>query len=66
MVALNMGSYIKQVISLVSAPSSMVYVPLSNKVAVAQDHPAGRISFVDGADGSVFSVTGYEIAGFIH
>jgi len=66
MVALSMTTYLQQVIHLISTPSSMVYVPLSNKVAVSQDHPSGRISFVDGEDGSVFSVTGYEIAGFIH
>lgn len=66
MVALSLGTYLTQVIHLISTPSSMVYVPTSNKVAVSQEHPSGRISFVDGDDGSVFSVTGYEIAGFIH
>lgn len=66
LVLVGLTDYLQATFPLISMPSSMVYVPLSNKIAVAQEHPSGRISFVDVLEGTVYSVTGYEISGYIH
>ena len=61
----DLSTFISEPVRLSSQPTSMVHVPVSGKVAVAQDHDNGRISFVDVVTGQVYSVTGYELNGLI-
>jgi hypothetical protein len=44
-----------------SPPISVGAVPRTNRVFVGQDHPDGRISFIDWTTGAVQSVTGFEL-----
>jgi DNA-binding beta-propeller fold protein YncE len=44
-----------------SPPISVGAVPDTNRVFVGQDHPDGRISFIDSTTGAVQSVTGFEL-----
>jgi len=62
----DLSTYLVDQILLTSKPTSMVYVPVSRKVAIAQDHPNGRITFVDVDSGKTYSVSGYELNGLIH
>jgi hypothetical protein len=62
----DLDTYIVEDVSLASEPMAMVYVPLARRVAVAQDHPNGRITFIDVDTGKTYSVTGYELNGLIH
>lgn len=62
----DLSTYLVEQIPLTAGPTSMVYVPLSRKVAVAQEHPNGRITFVDIDSGKTYSVSGYELNGLIH
>ena len=47
--------------TLGSRPVSIGSVPASKRVFVGQDHPDGRISFIDWDTGGVQSVTGFEL-----
>jgi YVTN family beta-propeller protein len=47
--------------TLGSPPVSLGSVPASERVFVGQDHPDGRISFIDWTTGAVQSVTGFEL-----
>jgi hypothetical protein len=47
--------------ALGSRPVSIGPVPASERVFVGQDHPDGRISFIDWNTGDVQSVTGFEL-----
>lgn len=62
----DLDTYIVEDVALASEPMAMVYVPLARRVAVAQDHPNGRITFIDVDTGKTYSVTGYELNGLIH
>ena len=62
----DLESYIVDPLTIASTPTSMVYVPTSRKVAVAQDHLNGRLTFIDVDNGEQYSVTGYELNGLIH
>lgn len=64
--SVNLDTFIVDKLPLNSRPIAMVYVPVSGKVAVAQDHPNGRITFIDVKTGEAYSVTGYELNGLIH
>ena len=48
-------------VRLASAPLAAGMVPDANKGFVAQAHPEGRITFVDLADGSARTLTGFEL-----
>jgi hypothetical protein len=48
-------------IALGSPPVSVGAIPGSRRVFIGQDHPDGRISFVDWATGELESVTGFEL-----
>jgi hypothetical protein len=61
----DLVTFIAEPVRLSSQPTSMVHVPVSGQVAVAQEHDNGRISFVDVVTGQVYSVTGYELNGLI-
>jgi hypothetical protein len=63
---IDLTSYIVDTLPIASSPTSMVYVPTSRKVAVAQDHLNGRLTFIDVDSGDQYSVTGYELNGLIH
>ncbi len=62
----DLSTYIVDPLTIASTPTSMVYVPTSRKVAVAQDHVNGRLTFIDVDNGEQYSVTGYELNGLIH
>jgi hypothetical protein len=48
-------------VPLASPPLATGVVPAAGKGYVAQEHPEGRITFVDLADGSVRTLTGFEL-----
>jgi len=64
--SVSLGTFMASSLPLSSPPTSMVYVPNSRKVAVAQEHHNGRITFIDVDSGETYSVTGYELNGLIH
>jgi len=64
--SVDLVTYIADPIPLASWPESLVFVPDSRKVAVAQQHENGRISFIDVDSDEIWSVTGYELNGLIN
>ncbi len=46
---------------LASTPTDVRYVPAAMKAAVFQEHPTGRITFVDAAGEEVQTLTGFEL-----
>ena len=50
---------------LASPPEAVQPVPAAGKVAVSQEHPTGRITFFDIADGESDTLTGFELGGLI-
>jgi hypothetical protein len=48
-------------VKLASPPLATGVVPAAGKGYIAQEHPEGRITFVDLADGSVRTLTGFEL-----
>jgi hypothetical protein len=48
-------------IALGSPPQSVGAVPDTQRVFVGQEHPEGRITFVDWNTGALQSVTGFEL-----
>lgn len=48
-----------------SPPVHAVFVPKAHRVAVHQDHPVGRITFIDVEDGTRETLTGFELNGLI-
>jgi len=48
-------------VELASAPLATGIVKAANKGYVAQLHPEGRITFVDFSDGSIRTLTGFEL-----
>jgi YVTN family beta-propeller protein len=57
----NLKSFIVAHIALGSPPTSLGAVPGSKRVFVGQEHPDGRISFIDWETGQLESVTGFEL-----
>jgi hypothetical protein len=64
----NFGVYVARLanlqvdfVKLASPPLSTGIVTAANKGYVAQLHPEGRITFIDFADGSVRTLTGFEL-----
>lgn len=49
-------------IGLASPPTATGIVPAKKRAFVAQDHPDGRITFIDLATGEVRTITGFELA----
>lgn len=49
--------------ALGSAPQHARYLQKAGLLAVTQDHPSGRITFVDAETGAAKTVTGYELNG---
>jgi hypothetical protein len=61
----NLSSFVVQHRSLGSPPTSVGAVPGSKKVFIGQEHPDGRIAFIDWETGQLESVTGFELNGRI-
>ncbi len=57
----KLESFLVERIVLGSPPTSIGSVPDSKKVFVGQDHPDGRIAFIDWETGEIESVTGFEL-----
>ncbi len=57
----SMRSFLIETIPLGSPPLSVGAVPGTGRVFIGQDHPEGRITFVDWATGALQSVTGFEL-----
>lgn len=63
MVALD--TFLRTPIPLGSKPLFAATLPTAKVVAVTQEHPSGRISFVDVDTGKAKTVTGYELNGLV-
>jgi ribosome-binding factor A len=57
----NLSSFFVDRFTLGSPPVSVGPVPASRRVFVGQEHPDGRIAFIDWVTGDVQSVTGFEL-----
>lgn len=57
----GLESFLVDRIVLGSPPTSVGAVPDTRRVFVGQEHPDGRISFIDWETGDVESVTGFEL-----
>jgi DNA-binding beta-propeller fold protein YncE len=58
---MDLSSFIVDSIELGSPPTAVGYASETNSVFIAQDHPAGRMTFIDLDDMSVQTVTGYAL-----
>ncbi|MEX1367314.1 MAG: hypothetical protein AB1Z98_29575, partial [Nannocystaceae bacterium] len=56
----NLRSFIVDGLGLGSPPEGAGYVDATEKIFVSQEHPTGRITFLD-RDGNVETVTGYRL-----
>lgn len=57
----DLRSFVADSVTLGSPPLSVGSVPSSRRVFVGQEHPEGRISFIDWESGALQSVTGFEL-----
>jgi hypothetical protein len=62
---MSLGSFTVTDYPLGSPPRSIAALSGKSKVFVEQDHPEGRITFIDWQTGSVASVTGFALSGRI-
>jgi len=58
---MELSTFIVDSIELGSPPTALGYSSGTNSVFVAQDHPSGRMTFIDLDDMSVQTVTGYAL-----
>ncbi|MEI8256964.1 MAG: hypothetical protein WCJ30_14925 [Deltaproteobacteria bacterium] len=58
---ISLRSFIIDPITLGSPPLSVGVVPGSHRAFVGQDHPEGRITFIDWTTGALQSLTGFEL-----
>lgn len=58
---ISLRSFVVHDIALGSPPQSVGAVPDTQRVFVGQEHPEGRITFVDWNTGALQSVTGFEL-----
>lgn len=63
--AIDLTSLLPVSVPLGSPPTHAVYVPAAARVAVSQEHPVGRITFIGVDDGATETVTGFELNGLI-
>jgi DNA-binding beta-propeller fold protein YncE len=54
-------SFLVESFSLGSPPISVGAVPMTNRLFVGQEHPDGRVTFIDYSSGEVQTVTGFEL-----
>lgn len=57
---IDLRTFIVESLELGSPPEGAGYVAATTKIFVAQEHPTGRITFID-ADGGVETVTGFRL-----
>jgi hypothetical protein len=57
----SLQSFAVETITLGSPPSSVGAVPSTQRAFIGQDHPEGRITFIDWTTGALQSVTGFEL-----
>ena len=58
---IDTASFLVEKFNLGSPPISIGAVPQSDSVFVSQDHPEGRITFIDWKSGEKNTVTGFEL-----
>ena len=58
---MDLSTFIVDALALGSPPTALGYASGTNSVFIAQDHPAGRMTFIDLDDMSVQTVTGYAL-----
>jgi hypothetical protein len=58
---ITLASLTIQDIALGSPPVSVGAVPATERAFIGQDHPEGRITFVDWNTGAQQSITGFEL-----
>jgi hypothetical protein len=58
---MDLSTFIVDALELGSPPSALGYASGTNSVFIQQDHPAGRMTFIDLDDMSVQTVTGYAL-----
>ncbi len=63
--AIDLETLLVTAIPMGSPPTHAVYVPAAERVAVNQEHPVGRITFISTGDGATETVTGFELNGLI-
>jgi hypothetical protein len=60
------GVFLKERINLQSPPTHVGFLPVSSsgsqRCYISQDHPAGRITFIDAESVEVRTITGFELA----
>lgn len=61
----SLQSFLTSRIALGSEPEHARFLELAGKVAITQDHPSGRVTFIDADDGTAKTVTGYELNGLV-
>ena len=54
-------SFVPEQVALASRPVAMGVVPDSRRLFVGQEHPDGRITFIDWEPLETTSVTGFEL-----
>jgi DNA-binding beta-propeller fold protein YncE len=63
--AIDLSTFLCETVSVGSPPVSVGIVPATGRVFVAQDHPLGRITFVDAATLATKTVTGFELNSYV-
>lgn len=64
--SIDLKTYLVEETILHSSPDSLLYVPAARKVAINQEHPNGRISFLDVDTHNIETRTGFELNSLIH
>ena len=57
----DLDTTVESSLLLASTPTDVRYVPAADKAAVFQEHPTGRITFVDAEGEEVQTLTGFEL-----
>lgn len=58
---ITLGSFTVQDLALGSPPRSVGAVPSTERAFIGQEHPEGRITFIDWNTGAQQSITGFEL-----
>lgn len=61
----ELASFLTQEVPLGSRPEHVRYLPKAGMVAITQDHPSGRVTFVHAQTLTAKTVTGYELNGLV-
>ena len=63
--AVDLTAMLVTIIPMGSPPEHAVFLPSAGRMAVSQDHPVGRITFIDTTSGKSETVTGFELNALI-